>query len=271
MKKNIMKDFYNNRKIWISGASSGIGKAMALMLSKYNTRLILTSENISALKEVQKECQSFGSECEVYLLDLSIEEQVSSVTKKIIDENYDLSVLILNSGISQRAYAVDTDYEVHKRLIQINFHSNVLITKLVLPIMLINKEGYIGVTSSISGKFGFHLRSSYAASKHALHGYFESVGLENLNNNISVTLVCPGRVQTNISLNALEADGKSYGKMDEGQAQGITAEKCAYQYLEAIKKRRREKLIGGKELLMVYFKRFCPCLFNYLAKKIKPT
>lgn len=266
-----MKDFYKNRKVWISGASSGIGKAMALMLSKYNAKLILTSENISALNEVKKECESFGAECEVYLLDLGLEEQVKTVTNKIINENYDLSVLILNSGISQRAYAIDTDYEVHKKLMQINFHSNVLITKLVLPIMLINNEGYIGVTSSISGKFGFHLRSSYAASKHALHGYFESVGLENSRNNISVTIVCPGRVQTSISVNALEADGRAYGKMDEGQAQGITAEKCAFQYLEAIKNRKKEKLIGGKELLMVYFKRFFPFIFNYLANKIKPT
>ena len=136
--------------------------------------------------------------------------------------------------------------------------------------MIQNKGGHIGITSSISGKFGFYLRSSYAASKHALHGYFESVGMEYESSGIYVTIACPGRVKTNISVNALAGDGKKHGDRDPGQEGGITPEECAVSYLKAIYRRKKEVLIGRKELIMVYLKRYFPGLFFKLSKKIKP-
>lgn len=267
----MLKDFYKNKTVLIIGASSGIGKAIALKLASFGTSLIITSENIDELQNVESECKSLGSECYAHKIDNSNEEEVRQEILNISSKYKDINILILNSGISQRATANSTVYEVHKRILQINFHSYVMITTALLPILLQKKESYIAVTSSISGKFGFHLRSSYAASKHALHGYFESLRLENINNNLYVTIICPGRVKTDISFNALEADGNKHNKMDSGQYYGISAEECAVKYLKAIKNKKKEKLIGKMELLMVFFKQYCSPLFYFLAKKIKQS
>ncbi len=265
-----MNGYYSNKTVWITGASSGIGEAMALQLAKEKANLILSSENKAELDRVASLCSSRGAETAVYLLDLADRKQVEETTNAILTAYNRIDVLILNAGISQRATAVDTSIQVHEKIMQVNFMANVSITKAVLPKMIAQGGGHIAVTSSISGKFGFYFRSSYAASKHALHGFFESVLLENRKDNVFVSIICPGRVKTKISYHALEADGNPHAKMDQGQNQGMTAEKCAAKYLRAIRKRKKEKLIGRKELLMVYFKRYLPSLFYYMAKRIKP-
>ena len=265
-----MIGYYSNKTVWLTGASSGIGEAMAVQLAKEKARLILSSENKVELDRVASLCTSHGAETAVYLLDLADTKQVEETTNTIIAAYERIDVLILNAGISQRATALETSMQVHEKIMQVNFMANVFITKAVLPNMIAQGGGHIAVTSSISGKFGFYYRSSYAASKHALHGFFESVLLENRKDKVFVSIICPGRVKTKISYHALEADGKPHAKMDQGQNQGISAEKCAAKYLKAIRKRKKEKLIGGKELLMVYFKRYLPSFFYYMAKRIKP-
>ena len=137
--------------------------------------------------------------------------------------------------------------------------------------MIIKGGGTVAVTSSISGKFGFPLRSAYASSKFALYGYFETIHAEYYDRNIRVVMVCPGRVQTNISYNALEADGQKHAQLDEGQENGISAEKAAKKIVRAINKRKPEVLVGGKELLMVYIKRFFPALARKMVRNIKAT
>jgi short-subunit dehydrogenase len=136
--------------------------------------------------------------------------------------------------------------------------------------MMAQGSGYIAVTSSITGKFGFPLRSAYAASKHATQGFFETLGIELSGRNISVTIAMPGRVRTNISVSALTRDGTPHGKLDPGQASGIAAEECARRYLDAIHKRKHEVLIGRKELMMVHLRRFLPGLFYRMARRIRP-
>jgi len=167
--------------------------------------------------------------------------------------------------------SVDTLFEVDKRIMDINFFAPVLITKLVLPDMIQKDSGTIAVTSSITGKFGFPLRSAYSASKHALYGYFETVQAEYYDRNIRVVMICPGRVNTNISINALEENGKRHGILDSGQAGGIPAEKAAKQIVDAIFKQKPEVFVGGMELLMVTIKRLFPGLARKLIRKIKPT
>ena len=135
--------------------------------------------------------------------------------------------------------------------------------------LLSAKKIRIVVTSSISGLFGFPLRSTYCASKHALFGFFESLELEN--ENIKVTFLIPGRINTPISKNAILGNGSTYSKMDSGQAGGMDVDKCARIALRAIAKGKRRKLIGGKELLMVYIKKFIPPLFYKLARNISAT
>ena len=136
--------------------------------------------------------------------------------------------------------------------------------------MIKNGGGQIGVTSSIVGKFGFPYRSSYAASKHALHGFFESLRAENVVNNILISMIIPGRVKTNISMNALDKNGKAHHKMDEGQEKGLSAEQASRTIVKRLEKEKKEILVGGSELIMVQIRRFFPRLFYYLSTKVQP-
>jgi dehydrogenase/reductase SDR family protein 7B len=266
-----MKSYFTNKTIWLTGASSGIGKAIALELAKHKPKLILSSEDAVSLHVVSQQCTTIGADITELVMDLSDNNSIDNAIDKVIKEHTKIDILILNAGISQRSNAAETSLDVHNRVMQINFHSNVRITHAFLPIMLKQGGGHIVVTSSISGKFGFPLRSAYAASKHALHGYYESIMLENAKHNMYVTIVCPGRVQTMISYNALSGDGKKHGAMDDGQKYGISAEQCAKQYVQAIKNKKKEVYIGRKEILMVYIKRFFPGIFYKIASKIKST
>ena len=263
--------FFTGKIIWITGASSGIGEELTYAFAKENAQLIISSNNNIELERVKAKCLELTSCCEIVPLDLEQPESINEAFLKVMSKFTKIDILVNNGGISQRTLIQDTSMEIFRKIMEINLFGAVILTKLVLPVMIANGGGHIVATSSISGKFGFPLRSAYAASKHALHGFFETVRLENIPQNINVTIVCPGRVKTNISFNALSADGKPHGKMDDGQNEGISPEKCASQILKAIRKNKKEVLIGGKELLMVYFKRFAPFIFNKIVTKIKSS
>ncbi len=262
---------FKNKLCWITGASSGIGEALALELAKQGANLILSSNQPHELERVHKMCAKYTNYCKLVAFDLSKPYEVQKTAQEILSDYGTPFLLVHNGGISQRSLIAETSMDLHRKIMEIDFFSYVLITKTVLPKMMEAKEGYIAATSSISGKFGFPLRSAYASAKHAIQGFFETLRIEMLPHNISVTIAYPGRVNTNISVNALKSDGTAHGTMDPGQAGGITAEKCAKIYLSAIKKREPEVLIGGKELLMVHIKRFFPRLFFRMVSRIKPT
>jgi short-subunit dehydrogenase len=137
--------------------------------------------------------------------------------------------------------------------------------------MISQKSGHVLATSSISGRFGFPLRSAYSASKQALHGFFETLFLENKQYNIRSSVIIPGRVNTNISIHALDSRGEEHGKLDAGQAKGISSEKAALIIIKGIKRNNREILVGRGELILLYIRRICPWLFFRIADKIKPT
>lgn len=257
--------------VWITGASSGIGEACAYRFAKDGAKLILSATRTEQLEKVQQKCIKLGSQCEILPFDLSEIDRLSAIADKANLFFGKIDILFLNAGISQRAKAVDTEFSVDKKIMDINFFAPVKLAKIILPQMIKNGGGTIAVTTSISGKFGFPLRSAYAASKFALYGYFETVHAEYYDDNIRVVMVCPGRVKTNISFNALEADGTKHAEMDDGQAEGISSEKAAVKIVNAIKKQKPEVLVGGKELLMVYIKRFLPGLSRSMVRKIKAT
>jgi short-subunit dehydrogenase len=152
----------------------------------------------------------------------------------------------------------------------VNFFGTIELTKKVLPEMINKGGGQIGVTTSIVGKFGFPYRSSYAATKHALHGFFESLRAENVSNKVLVSMIIPGRIKTNISMNALDKDGNAHHKMDEGQDKGLSAEKTARIIVRQLEKEKKEILVGGSELIMVHIRRFFPRLYYYLSTKVEP-
>lgn len=260
-----------DKLIWITGASSGIGRAIALQLAREGARLILSSHNAEELRPVAQECRQHTSLCEEVVFDLSETATVERIGASIAQQHPDLFGLINNGGISQRALAVDTPVELTRRIMEIDFFSYVVLTKAVLPVLMANGQGFVAATSSISGKFGFPLRSAYAAAKHAIQGYFETLRAELKPHNVSITVLYPGRIRTNISLHAIDGQGREHGQMDPGQLNGLPADKCAQRYLKAIKQRRAERLIGGIELLPVHIKRFFPRLFFRIVTKINPT
>lgn len=261
----------NNKTIWITGASSGIGEACAYLFAVEKANLILTATRADKLKEVQNKCINIGAKCEILPYDLSDLDNIDELTDKAVAAFGKIDTVFLNAGISQRSKTLDTSYKVDEKIMTVNFFAPVKITKRLLPEMIKNGGGTIAVTSSISGKFGFPLRSAYASSKFAVYGFFETVHAEYYNDNIRVVMVCPGRIKTNISYNALESDGRKHAKMDEGQKSGMSAEKAAKKIVKAINKRKPEVLVGGKELIMVYIKRFLPGLAGKIVRKVSAT
>ena len=260
-----------NKTIWITGASSGIGEACAYLFAREKTNLILTASRADRLAEVQQECIRLGARCEILPYDLSDLTHIDSLTDKALTIFGNIHIAFLNAGISQRSTTLETTSGVDEKIMDVNFFAPVKISKRLLPSMIAQGGGTIAVTGSISGKFGFPLRSAYASSKFALYGFFETVQAEYYNDRIRVVMVCPGRIKTNISYNALEADGKKHGRMDEGQKKGMPAEKAARKIVQAIRKQKPEVLVGGIELWMVYIKRFFPSLSRRLARRINPT
>eukprot|EP00764_Aduncisulcus_paluster_P012113 gnl/Carplike_NY0171/506_a692_1482.p1 GENE.gnl/Carplike_NY0171/506_a692_1482~~gnl/Carplike_NY0171/506_a692_1482.p1 ORF type:complete len:238 (-),score=-0.32 gnl/Carplike_NY0171/506_a692_1482:20-733(-) len=232
---------FNKKTIWITGASSGIGKAVALEISVEKAHLILSGRNRDALQKVADECEKNGSTVIIVPFDLGDEESVNEAAKQVIAQQLKIDALYHFGGISQRSFVSETPLFVDRKLFEINYFGTIALTKAILPEMIKNGGGQIAVTSSIVGKFGFPYRSSYSASKHALHGFFESLRAENVRNNIRVSIIVPGRIKTNISINAINKDGKTHAKMDEGQDKGMSAERSAKVICRKLKQEKKKK------------------------------
>lgn len=261
---------FTDKVIWITGASSGIGEALAKAFASQGAKLVLSARREGELQRVKDALNVADANVLILPLNLSDTSETASLTEQVIATFGRIDILVNNGGISQRSYTKDTPLDIDRKIMEINFFGTVALTKSVLPIMLKQQSGHIVTTSSIAGKFGFYFRSAYAASKHALHGFFESLRMEIYKDNINVLLVCPGKIQTNISLNAVTGDGSTHGKMDESTDKGLSAEACAQQILDGIKNNKEEIFVGGKELRAVWVKRLFPKLFSRLIRKQNP-
>lgn len=265
-----MSAYFKNKRIWITGASSGIGEALAVALSAAGAHLILSSRKESELNRVAAACGQAGAvSVQVEPLDLAIHDSIPLVVEKVLKRVGKIDILINNGGISQRALALDTTLDVDKRLMNVNYFGTVALTKAVLPGMLTHQLGHIVTVTSLTGKFGSPYRSSYAAAKHALHGFFDSLRAELAQTPVRVTLVCPGFVRTNVSINALTGDGSQLGTMDEATDHGMEPSAVANKLMRAVEQGREEVYFGGKEVLGVYIKRFFPAYFSRLISKAK--
>jgi short-subunit dehydrogenase len=261
---------FKDKVIWITGASSGIGEALALEFAKREARLILSARREEELKRVLEQTKLPSLDVMILPFDLNDTSNASGLTAQVINKFGRIDILINNGGYSQRSETMQTPIEIDRQLMEVNYFSYVNLTKAVLPYMKRKKSGHIVVISSIAGKFGFYLRSSYSAAKHALHGFFESLRLETESLGIKTLIVCPGKIKTNVSFNAITATGVSHDKMDESHENAMSAEDCAKQVIDAIIKNKEEIYIGGKEILMVKIKRFFPKLFSKLIRKQSP-
>jgi dehydrogenase/reductase SDR family protein 7B len=250
------------RSIWITGASSGIGEALAMHWASAGTTLILSGRDAKKLEPVAQNCKIKGAGVLVVAFDLTKENEISEAV---------LNILVNNGGIGQRSLVIETPSEVSRSIMETDFWGHATLSAKILPFMVKTGGGTMVVMSSLSGLFGFPQRSAYCAAKHALHGFFETLRLEHHKDNIQVLMVCPGRVKTNFSFGALTSTGGKHGQMDKGQENGVTVEYCAARIDKALKSRKKQVIIGKKEVIMPYLKRFAPWLFYSIALKIDPN
>lgn len=261
---------FAGRVIWVTGASSGIGEALALALARRGGRLILSARRREELERVRAACHDGGAH-QILPLDLAAADTLAGAAREALGCHGHLDIVIHNAGVSQRSLARETAVAVDRAILETNFFGTVALTKAVLPAMIERGEGHFVVITSLVGKVGTPLRSGYAASKHALHGFFDSLRAEEWRHGIRVTLACPGFVRTNVSINALTADGSAQGSMDRAQERGYAPERCAADILRAVARGKDEVLIGGREKYAVALKRFFPSLFNRVIRKASVT
>lgn len=260
-----------NKTVWITGASSGIGEALALNWAAKGADLILSARTESALEAVGKKCRTGSNKVIIQIMDLASPESINQAFSNTITQIDRLDYIFLNGGLSQRSLVAETNIHIDRMLMEINYFGNVFLSKLALQFFINQGHGHFVITSSLTGVFGIPLRSSYSASKHALHGFFDSLRAEQVHNNIKVTIVCPGFIKTNISVNALSSTGQPTGIMDKAQNNGISADVCAKKMISAALSNKKEVYIGGKEVLMVYFKRYFPFIYYKLASRVRPN
>ncbi len=261
---------FKDKVIWITGASSGIGEALAIEFAKKEARLILSARREDELQRVAQLTKLTSLDIMLLPFDLNNTTNASALAAQIINKFGRIDILINNGGYSQRGEAMQTTAEIDRQLMEVNYFSYVNLTKAVLPYMKRQKSGQVVVISSIAGKFGFYLRSSYSAAKHALHGFFESLRLETESLGIKTLIVCPGKIKTNVSFNAITAAGLAHNKMDKSHENAMPAEECAKQIIQGIVNNKEEIFVGGKEILMVKIKRFFPKLFSKLIRNQNP-
>lgn len=250
------------------GASSGIGEALCQEYADLDYDIVMSARRMDELIRVQS---SLPSETKAFIVDFDLKDvkRHKTIVDTAIKKFGKIDVVILNGGISQRSTVLETKLEVDRLIMEINYFGQVSLAKNLLPYFRKQGNGHFVVISSLTGKFGFFLRSAYAASKHALHGFFESLRLEEEKRGIKVTIVCPTLIKTNISKNAKLGDGTESGKMDPMQSSGMDPNLCARQIIKAQHGNKLEVVIGRKKI-SVFLKRFFPSLFHKMIAKKSP-
>lgn len=255
----------------ITGASSGIGEALAYQLAAIGAKLILSARRKEELERVKMNC-AHQSNIRILPLDLSDSFAIGQKAKEAESLFGHVDILINCGGISQRDKVINTQLEVDRKIMEVNYFGTIALTKALLPGMVKRKFGHQVVITSATGIISTPLRSAYAASKHALHGFYDALRAEHHDDGLRVSIILPGFVRTQISVNALMGDGSQQNKMDDAQDQGISPEDCAKKIIQAIEKNKEEVYIGGvKEVAGIYLKRFAPKLFSKIIRKAAVT
>lgn len=257
--------------IWITGASSGVGEALALALAARGGRLILSARRMDRLEGLRSRC---GPErAQVVALDLSDATGLEKAAAAAEGLHGRIDALVNNAAVSQRSLFVDTDPAVIRRLAETDMLGPILLSRAVLPGMVRRGSGTLLYVSSLTGKVGTPQRTVYAASKHALHGFADSLRAELWGQGIRVTVVAPGFVRTEMSFSALEADGRAHATLDPGQAGGITPERCAARIVRALERGEREVFVGLglRGALALLLSRMAPGLLARAVRKARVT
>ena len=257
-------DFYQNKIIWITGASSGIGAGIAKLLADKGANLILSARNLNSLEEVKNQCKN-SQNIKLLPLDLNDIDSFEAIAKEALTLFGEVDMLINNAGISQRSLIMDTSMRVYKQLMDINYLGTIGLTKSILPHFIEKKRGTFVVVSSLMGKFSSPYRSGYCGAKHALHGFFDALRMEHEKDGINVTIICPGFVQTQVAVNALIGDGSPQGTNDDATLNGMSVDEFGLQMIKAVQKGVFEAYIAGSEKKGIWVKRFFPRLLHQLV------
>ncbi len=247
--------------IWITGASSGIGRSLALLVGRRGAYLILSARNAEKLAEVRKALPD-PDRAAILPLDLGKPETMPRAVSEALKPFGRVDILVNNAGISQRSYIQDTGMEVYEKLMRVNYLGTVALSKALLPHFTERKSGHYVVVTSLMGKFGSPLRSGYCGAKHALHGFFDVLRMEHQKDGVRVSMVCPGFVRTNVARNALVGDGSPQGGQDQATEKGMDPDRFASKMLRAVERGTWESYIGGREVVGVWLKRFFPRLLH---------
>lgn len=257
-----------NKIIWITGASSGIGEALAYACANEGAKIVISARRENELKRVADNCKTDPKNVLILPIDLEKTENIQTKVDLVLEKFGQIDILVNNSGLGHRTKAVNTSTEIDRKVMEVNFFGTINLTKAVVKQMQKQKQGKIVVISSIMGKYGMPLYSTYSASKHALYGYFESLRQELFKDNIKVLIVSPGFINTDVSTKLLKEDGTEYGIKSDAQEKGMKASDCANGILKAIKSNKDHIFVGGYEIFSVYVKQYFPKIFYKLMRKM---
>jgi short-subunit dehydrogenase len=265
-----MAQSFKDKTVWITGASSGIGEALAYEFASEGAKLILSARREDELSRVKEACITGGSKRDDVLtlpLDVTDEAMMADTVKTASEYSGRIDMLINNAGISQRSLCVDTDMETYRKLFDVDVFGQIALTKAVLPIMFEQRAGHIAITSSVAGKIGVPYRTGYCAAKHAVMGFYDALRAEVSEQGIWVTTITPGFIRTSVAENALKGDGSTFGKTDRNIAAGMDVNECAKVIMQGFRRGKYEIAVGkGREMNGLWAKRFIPSLlFKFVA------
>lgn len=259
-----------DKVIWITGASSGIGEALAISLSQSGAKLILSSRNKEKLQIVKNKCMN-SDRHQIVVLDLENENEVCEIATKVCQElNGVIDILINNAGVSQRYLAIEGQFSLDKKILRTNLIGQIALTKTVLPFLVKRNESMVVATISILGLITTQTRTAYCASKHGLKAFFQSLRLEVYGTNLGILLVFPGYIKTNSPFTAITKDGNGGGKMDHFHERGISPEECAKAIVKGIRSNKSTIIVAGfRERLALFLGSYFPKIYNSLVYKMR--
>ena len=251
------------KTIWITGASSGIGLSLAKQLNALGVRVIASARRTDRLEQLKATCHN-PANLWILALDITDQKSIDEAVSKVntIDK---LDLVIHNAGIAQKGLVIENSMEIDRRIMETNYFGTVALTKAIMPKFLEQGYGWFTVVSSFAGVLGIPCRSAYAASKHALHGFFESLKAEHMNCTLDLSFVIPGFINTNITVKGLTANGQRYGKLEKSHRLGMSSDQCAEGIIKGLTKRKRRIVVGKVEVALLYIHRISPLLSQYIV------
>ncbi len=261
------RDFLEEKVVIITGASSGIGAACAKEFSKRGARVAMAARNLEKMQEIEKDIKNSGCKAIAVKTDVTIEEDCKNLIETVVKQFGTIDILINNAGISMRALFEDLHLDVIRKLMNVNFWGSVFCTKHALPHLLKSKGSVVGI-SSIAGFKGLPCRTGYAASKYAMHGFMETLRIENLKKGLHVMIVAPGFTSSNIRMSALGPNGKPQGISPRNENSMMSPEKVASHIIKGLMRKRRTIILTPIGRWSIYVNRILPRFVDNMTYRL---